>query len=107
MFINFHSGLVFCLRIVEFSCREDLNAAISKLDDTELGGRRIRIFEVGRTFIAVPICFVIFPFAVSLYLFLVYFILRTRIVILHLEEDIPDLSPVHVPAHDPPNDEQG
>ncbi|XP_031570467.1 serine/arginine-rich splicing factor 6-like isoform X2 [Actinia tenebrosa] len=31
--------------IVEFSCREDLNAAISKLDDTELGGRRIRIIE--------------------------------------------------------------
>ncbi|XP_032236011.2 serine-arginine protein 55 isoform X2 [Nematostella vectensis] len=31
--------------VVEFESKDDLNTAIEKLDDTELGGRRIRVYE--------------------------------------------------------------
>jgi len=35
----------FCLSIVEFATYGDMKNAITKLDDTEINGRRIRIIE--------------------------------------------------------------
>lgn len=31
------------LRVVEFASKEDMKAALKKLDDTELNGKRIRL----------------------------------------------------------------
>jgi len=39
---------VFESRVVEFASRSDMKNAISKLDGTELNGRKLKIFEDSR-----------------------------------------------------------
>ena len=54
---GFGPKLCFCFnRVVEFASRSDMKNAISKLDGTELNGRKLKIFEDSRRWV-VLYCF--------------------------------------------------
>lgn len=46
IYLSITQIVLFFFSIIEFASRDDLQNVIDKLDDTELGGRRIRITAV-------------------------------------------------------------